>query len=256
MARKIETASEPHKGASRSSSEWAQQIGTAWRNVVAKTIEGFVETGRMLIAAKRALKHGEFQPMIENDLPFSFDVAESLMAIARNTILSNSAHARTLPPHWTTLAELDRIPRPALRRFLADGRITPHTERREAERLREEAESEAAPKTRYATEVVVRRVPTKIPVYVPASRLRIVRDEPEGIALDDSEPTGELPESLRNLKPAPEPEPDRYAIAAAALNACAKDDQHRLVVAVFHAWVEDDQRRFLDSIGARIEVAR
>jgi hypothetical protein len=62
--------------------------------------------GLLLIDAKEKLKHGEFEEMIERDLPFSPRTAERLMVVARNVVLSNPTHASLLPGSWTVLHEL------------------------------------------------------------------------------------------------------------------------------------------------------
>jgi Protein of unknown function (DUF3102) len=69
---------------------WAGQISAAWRS----SIEAIFECGRLLIAAKDALDHGEFTKMVEHDLPFGERTAQRLMVIARDTRLTNPTHAR------------------------------------------------------------------------------------------------------------------------------------------------------------------
>ena len=84
---------------------WARQISAAWR----ASIEAIFECGRLLIAAKDALDHGEFTKMVERDLPFGKRTAQRLMAIARDTRLTNPTHASLLPQSWMTLYELTRL---------------------------------------------------------------------------------------------------------------------------------------------------
>jgi hypothetical protein len=84
-----------------------------------------LETGKQLIAAKAALPHGQFSYLIYNELPFSDSTVDRLMVIARHPVLSNSAHARNLPNHWTTLAELSRLPPKKVAAYIKDGTISP-----------------------------------------------------------------------------------------------------------------------------------
>jgi hypothetical protein len=110
---------------------WAESINDAWR----KSTEGVLEAGRLLIEAKNILPHGNFENMVQLKLNFSPQTAQKLMAIARNPSLSNPAHVRLLPPAWGTLAELDKAERKlgegTIARWLADGTVTPKTERKE-----------------------------------------------------------------------------------------------------------------------------
>lgn len=106
---------------------WAQEITTAWRT----SVEGILHTGRLLIAAKAdpKLPHGQFEAMIEHDLPFQPSTARRLMIVARNRLLADRAHGHVLPPSWRTLYELTRLPVEQLDRRLTAGDITPELER-------------------------------------------------------------------------------------------------------------------------------
>ena len=96
---------------------WARQISAAWR----ASIEAIFECGRLLIAAKDALDHGEFTKMVERDLPFGKRTAQRLMAIARDTRLTNPTHASLLPQSWMTLYELTRLSDDYFATAIADG---------------------------------------------------------------------------------------------------------------------------------------
>jgi hypothetical protein len=151
------------------------------------------------------------------------------------------------------LYELNRIPKPALRRLLRDGLITPATERREAERMREEA----APKTRYATEMVVTRVPDIDPVYVQATPQQ---PKPEDV---DDQPSRPLINSRSYVQRieipyyvgAPSEKPTAADVVELPLREVPVDHYARLMAA-WEAATEDERRRFLQAISATIEVAR
>jgi hypothetical protein len=89
----------------RVASEWSDLIAQAWQ----KTTASIVETGRLLNEAKAELAHGEWLPMVSDDLPFSGRTAERLMAIADNQVLTNPTHASYLPPSWDSLYQLSRL---------------------------------------------------------------------------------------------------------------------------------------------------
>jgi N6-adenosine-specific RNA methylase IME4 len=96
-----------------------------------QAVGAFLETGRVLIEAKAALPHGDFEAMVETDLPFGSRTARMLMAIARHPVLANRKHVSALPPSWGTLYELTKLPKPVLEAALTDGRITPRMERKD-----------------------------------------------------------------------------------------------------------------------------
>ncbi len=96
-----------------------------------KTVLAIIETGRLLIAAKADLDHGEFIPMVEEDLRMSRVTSSRLMEIASHHIVSNVSHGILLPPSWRTLWELTRVPDKALEKALGDGTIYPEITRKE-----------------------------------------------------------------------------------------------------------------------------
>ncbi len=111
---------------------WVQRISVAWRS----SIEGILETGRLLIEAKNDpnIPHGSYISMIENDLPFKRITAFRLAKIAEDHRLSNVAHVKHLPPHWGTLYELTRLPDNVSHAKLADGTIHPEMQRKDVAR--------------------------------------------------------------------------------------------------------------------------
>jgi Protein of unknown function (DUF3102) len=111
---------------------WTAKILAAWRS----SIEGLLECGRLLAAAKEALPHGEFQNMVERDLPFGPRTAQRLMAIAADPRLAKATHASLLPNSWDTLYELTRLDDATFQQRIADGSIYPEMGRTEAIALR------------------------------------------------------------------------------------------------------------------------
>jgi len=111
--------------------KYAQRITACQR----KSVESIIECGRLLIAAKDELKHGEFLKMIENNLPFKRSTAQALMKIAADRRIAKYQHAGCLPAHWPTLVKLTQLPGAAFEARIADGTIHPGLERRPAVEL-------------------------------------------------------------------------------------------------------------------------
>lgn len=129
---------------SRPVSLWRQDIGAAWQ----KGAESVFETGQLLIQAKADLPHGEFEAMVERDLPFGPRTARMLMAVAEHPIISNRKHVSVLPPSWGTLYELTKLPPPVLEAKIEDGTITPKIERKAVAALRPPASAPTKKKKR------------------------------------------------------------------------------------------------------------
>lgn len=100
--------------------EWAERITTAWRESVA----GIIEVGRLLIAAKEALQHGEFGAMFD-ELPFSRKTGHMLMAIARDARIANVQISRQLPASWYSLYQISTLDDDQFERARLEGVISP-----------------------------------------------------------------------------------------------------------------------------------
>lgn len=85
--------------------DYAEAIRGAYRD----TVEGIFRMGRLLIDAKEDLLHGEFESMVEEDLPFGPRSARMLKTIARDERLRNRKHVSDLPPACSTLSRLTRL---------------------------------------------------------------------------------------------------------------------------------------------------
>ena len=114
-----------HRAAAFLFAKYAQRITACQR----KGVESIIECGRLLIAAKDELKHGEFLKMIENKLPFKRSTAQALMRIAADGRITKYQHAGCLPAHWSTLVKLIQLPDAAFEARIADGTIHPGLER-------------------------------------------------------------------------------------------------------------------------------
>jgi hypothetical protein len=101
--------------------QWAAQINAAWR----KSVAAIFETGRILIAAKASLEHGQWETMCANDLKFNPRVAQMLMAIEEDRRLSKPKIFSLLPPAYTTIYQISRLSDEQLEARAADGTIGP-----------------------------------------------------------------------------------------------------------------------------------
>lgn len=112
--------------------QWADRICTQ----LGKTVGAIIEVGRLLIKAKADLPHGEFGRLFADHLvPFGHGTATRLMAIAQHPVLSNVAHAPSLPPSWMTLYELTKADGAKLKAALKNDVIKPDMKRRDVQAL-------------------------------------------------------------------------------------------------------------------------
>jgi len=111
----------------KTAADYAAAISMSWQ----QSVEAIFETGRLLNAAKEALEHGEFTPMINEGLPFGPSTAARLMKIAADERLQNRNTVQHLPPSWGTLYELTKLDDATFQHRITDGTIRPDMERRD-----------------------------------------------------------------------------------------------------------------------------
>ena len=95
-----------------------------------RSVLGIIDAGRDLAAAEQTLDADGFRGLCAR-LGMSRGTASKLAAIAANPALVS--HGKHLPPSWTTLYELSKVPADVLEAAIADGAVGPDTERVEAE---------------------------------------------------------------------------------------------------------------------------
>jgi hypothetical protein len=100
------------------------------------SVKAIMRGGRRLIAAKKALEHGEFLKMIEADLPVTASVAQRLMIIAADAKLQKLRIAQHLPASWPTLYELTKVNEPTFDEAVSSGVINPKMTRKQAKDIR------------------------------------------------------------------------------------------------------------------------
>ena len=113
--------------------------------------KSIMAAGAALNLAKDKLDHGEFEAMIEKDLPFRPRHARTLMAIAADPWLSKRQHAAVLPLSTRAMSALVRLPDAAKEKALKSGVITPDTTEGDVKRLIKAADAATAKKDRDAT---------------------------------------------------------------------------------------------------------
>jgi hypothetical protein len=84
--------------------QFAETIGKLWRDAQSR----FIAIGHHLLQAKKVLPHGEWEIMVERDLPFGRSVAHRLRQIAE-AIDTGRLPADQLPPDYSTCYQLTTL---------------------------------------------------------------------------------------------------------------------------------------------------
>jgi hypothetical protein len=103
-----------------------QEIRRLWRNAN----QHFVSIGRWLNAAKMALPEGEFEEMVEHDLPFSPSVSRQLRGAA-DFVDSGRIPQTQLPDSYSTVYQISTLNEKELVQAQASGKIRPDLTRDE-----------------------------------------------------------------------------------------------------------------------------
>lgn len=93
-----------------------------------------LDVGAELLAAKREYP-GEFMRWVSTELPFGIDKAERLMAVSRAFADADPFVRAALPPAWTALFELARLPIGQVQQSIESGEIAPEMTVRDARKL-------------------------------------------------------------------------------------------------------------------------
>ena len=101
-----------------------------------------LETGKLLVQAKAKLQHGEFENMVERDLPFSPRWARMLMVVAAHPRLSNRKHASVLPASAATLYELTKLEDEEWQQAEEEGLIRADVQRKDINAFRKRLKGE------------------------------------------------------------------------------------------------------------------
>jgi hypothetical protein len=106
--------------------EYAEEITRLWQDAQ----RTFLTIGRYLVAAAAKLQHGEYQGLVDNDLPFGYQVSYQLRKVAE-AIDGGRLPGERLPPSYATVYQLVTLSEEHLK--LADERklIRPDVKREE-----------------------------------------------------------------------------------------------------------------------------
>ena len=106
--------------------DYIEKIVSLWGD----TQRYFVIIGRYLNRAKAQLSHGEFEPMIQRELPFGQSVANRLMAVAA-AIEAQIVSVDVLPLSYTTVYEIVSLTEQERASAREEGLIRPDVRREE-----------------------------------------------------------------------------------------------------------------------------
>lgn len=102
--------------------------------IIALIEKAALDVGAELIQAKKEHPR-EFLEWVSTKLPFGIDKAERLMAISRAFGSADDWMRKQLPPAWTALFELSRLPIEKVQRSIESGEIAPSMTVSDARRL-------------------------------------------------------------------------------------------------------------------------
>lgn len=114
-----------------------QQISALWQ----KARDSFIEIGRWLNVARAAMQHGEWEEMVESDLPFTPARARQLRQVAE-FVDSGLLPVEELPPHDTVVLELARLTPDQLASARRENLIRPDVRRSEIQAFRRKHRSD------------------------------------------------------------------------------------------------------------------
>lgn len=111
--------------------DFSDEVGRLWGDAG----RAFIETGRALNRAKEKLAHGDFMVLTSQRLPFSHNIADRLMAIAR-AVDEGIYPADALPPNYTVAYQLVSLYEHERPVALKEGLVTPAVTRRAIEEFK------------------------------------------------------------------------------------------------------------------------
>lgn len=124
-----------------SRAEFVADIRREWTNA----LESTVQVGRRLNEAKAALPHGEYEAMVQADLPFGPSTARKLREVAE-FVDAGKVPLDQLPEAYSTLYVIATLPEEVREEAVAQGVIRPDVTRAEVEAFKEtKAPTKSAP---------------------------------------------------------------------------------------------------------------
>lgn len=149
--------------------DFIREISKLWQD----TYNRFVLIGRYLNRAKETLPHGDYQAMVERELPFGVKVAHQLRAVASAIDLGVLPTER-LPHSYSIIYQITTLSEDEREAAFRENIIRPDTTRAELIRFKRTVRSRPSDR-RAALEAEHRRLLAEIAVL--QERLRTVEDE-------------------------------------------------------------------------------
>jgi hypothetical protein len=192
------------KRRSKPRKQWAA-VCRGWQR---KTVEGLIGLGKTLTKAKHDLdQHGEWLPMLRDDLNMDVRFAQKVMALARNPRFSKAANLTHLPYALSALGELARLSDDDFEAGKASGAINPRMTAKRARLL------VVTTTTRNRKIRSVGYVRTPAPAMIDVSPSPVIHRPPDPLVADLAAIEEQLSERL---------EGDRLARALAGLEQIRK----------------------------------
>jgi hypothetical protein len=123
---------------------WIDKISRAWKGGPENTLA----LARLLHQARRNMEHGQWSRLWRSErVPFSKRKAEMLVIVGQGLEEVNANNCSHLPSSWRTLYYIAQLGRELAERLIAEGRIHPRLQLRQARELAAEFRPELALKS-------------------------------------------------------------------------------------------------------------
>jgi hypothetical protein len=163
-----------------SRTEFTSAIEQAWAGVTRR----YILIGRYLIQAKVALPHGEYEAMLESDLPFNRSTAFKLRKVTEALDAGGIAD-KELPPNYTLLYEVSTLTKRELAEARARKLIRQDVTRREISEFKAEMRVPRLPAPNRDRAALVRKRDTlREKIAALQEQLRAIEEELGGDVID------------------------------------------------------------------------
>ena len=129
-----------HSANARPREYWANVINAKWQ----EQVPTIIQTGKRLEEANAELPSKEWKTLLKEDLNISKGTASKLIAISQSDTASEVSYMKLLPANWGTLYLLTFLDADTFAAAVADGRINPKMQQKDAKALR--GDDETSPK--------------------------------------------------------------------------------------------------------------
>lgn len=120
--------------------QFVGRINDLWQDVHNR----FLMIGRLLVQAKKVLPHGEFDKMVEAELPFTAGIASQLRAVAE-AVDTNRLTLEEMPKTYSVAYQLTTLDDEALERARREGLVHPDVRRADLVRFKRSLKEGANP---------------------------------------------------------------------------------------------------------------